>query len=274
MAKKEKLEVKEPVVETTAVATAAKSGSLLPAMEGASPELLARVQEVQDNLESVDNFRLPRIKMTSDGAEILEGEEPVTSLEGVLIHTKKTNVYYDKPFNPTKPEPPRCLSLDGVVPDPKLKDKDGKPQAPIHATCKGCPMAEFGTNSMKSGKACRNLKPLYLLLSDEAILPRQLTVTPSGLKAANQYLLDLTERGLSYRKVKTLVEFYKENPRDTYMKVKFRMAGKLDQARINDVEYLRGTWLPVMNNQSVDQNEFASEGQPQAQKPVNTGGEY
>ena len=100
--------------------------------------------------------------------------------------------------------------MDGVVPDESI-DK------PVSKVCKGCKMAEFGTNQMKSGKACRNLKPMYMLLGDDAIMPRQLTITPTSLKAANQYLLDLTERGFSYRKVKTKVEAFKKNPADTFV---------------------------------------------------------
>ena len=101
-------------------------------------------------------------------------------------------------------------------------------------------------------------------MSDEAILPRQLTITPTGLKAANAYLMELTERGLSYRKVKTKIEFYKDNPRDTYVKARFKMAGKLPENRAKDVDYLRSTWLPIMNNQVVEQDETPAESAPRS----------
>jgi hypothetical protein len=237
----------EPAKE---VAVVAKTGALLPSPEGASPELLERIKEVQDNLESIEQFRLPRAKMTASGIELVEGDAPILEMEGVILHTKKTNVYYDKPYNPSaKAEPPRCYAPDAEIP---------VVENPIHPTCKGCPMAEFGTNSMKSGKACRNLKPMYLLLSDEAIMPRQLTITPASLKAANQYLLDLAERGIAYRKVKTKVQLYKENPKDTYYKIKFSIAKKLDEQQIKNVEYLRNQWRPIMDAQLVDQKEFDS----------------
>lgn len=258
--------------ETKAVAMQTQSGSVLPSLAGASPEILERMREVAENLESIDSFRLPRAKMTAGGIELIEGEAPLTELEGVIVHTRKTNVYYDKPYNPAdKAAPPRCYSLDGNVPVADLKDKEGKPLKPMHATCKGCPMAEFGTNLMKSGKACRNMKPIYLLLSDEAIIPRQLTVTPTALKAANQYLMDLTEQGIAYRKVKTKITLYKENPRDTYFKLKFSKGAKLDGQKLANVEFLRNQWLPRMNAQVVDINEGAEQVQPprDIQKDVN-----
>jgi hypothetical protein len=254
---------KKKETPTTEVAVAApqavevKTASLLPSLAGASPEVIERMQEVQDNLESVESFRLPRTKMTAAGFELIEGEPVVTELEGVLIHTKKTNVYYGKPYNPNDVGPPDCFSLDGNTPDKSI-------EKPVSKTCKGCPMAEFGTNSMKSGKACRNLKPIYLLLSDEAIMPRQLTVAPSSLKAANQYLMDLTERGIAYRKVKTKITAYKENAHDTYMKLKFSMGQKLDEQQVKNVEFLRNQWRPVMDAQIVDHRESAPDAQPAA----------
>lgn len=263
------------VVQPQAVAVQTQSASVLPSLQGASKEVLERMAEVADNLESIDNFRLPRAKMTAGGIELIEGEQPLLELEGVILHTRKTNVYYDKPFNPSdKAAPPRCYSLDGVTPEQGMKDKDGKPVKPVHATCKGCPMAEFGTNAMKSGKACRNMKPIYLLLSDEAIIPRQLTVTPSALKAANQYLMDLTEQGIAYRKVKTKVVLYKENPRDTYYKLKFVKGQKLTPEHLANVEFLRNQWLPRMNAQVIDHNEGTVDSPPRTQVQQPDDGEF
>jgi hypothetical protein len=258
---------KKEVAAKTEVAVQAQNPVALPAQASFSPRLKALMNEVRDNLASLEGFRLPRIKMTSDGAEIIEGEKPADAIEGILLHTKKTNVYYEKPFNPSTIEPPTCFSTDGERPDSSI----ATPQNP---TCKGCKQAEFGTNQMKSGKACRNLKPLYLLLSDEAIMPRQLTITPTALKAANKYLLDLTERGLSYRKVRTRIEFYKENARDTYVRAKFRMLEKLTPEMQADAESLRNFWLPVMNEQSIDQAEFSSEETSAPQAPLETKGEF
>lgn len=233
----------------TEVAPRVVSGTTLPSLAGASPELQERMLEVRDNMESVENFKLPRVKMTGEGFELIEGEPTTMELVGVLIHTRKTNVYYAKPYNPSDVGPPDCFSSDGITPDASI-------EKPVSKQCKGCPMSEFGTNAMKSGKACRNLKPLYLLLSDNAIIPRQLIVTPTSLKAANQYLLDLTERSLSYRKVRTKITAFKENAKSPYVKLKFSMVEKLSEQQVKDVEFLKNQWLPAMNNQVVDQREI------------------
>lgn len=246
----------------------------LQALANASKELQERVAEVKDNLESVENFKLPRVKMTSDGAQLIEGEQPLEMIEGTILLTKKTNSYYDKPYRSGSVEPPRCYSNDGERPVEKLKDKEGKELKPINATCKGCPMAEFGTNAMKSGKACRNLKPIYILLTG-AIIPRQLVITPTGLKAANQYLMNLTEAGLNYRKVKTRISFFRKNPDDKFMCAKFEKAGKHEGQDATDIEALRNFWLPVMQDQVIDQADLDGASEARApQAPVDTKGEF
>lgn len=238
MAKKKDIEVP---AETKAIVVEAPK-------QVASVELQTRLDELKENFESVDTYRLPRAKMTAEGWELIEGEALVKELTGVILHTQKKNVYYAKPFNRNDVQPPDCKSADGVKPDDDVK-------TPVHKTCKGCPMAEFGTNTMKSGKACRNLKPLYMLLSDDSIIPRQVTIAPSSLRAANQYLMDLTERGLLYRRVKTKITAFKKVNDDTFMTLKFSIADKLTVDRQAQIDDLKRYWLPIMEAQTVDQAE-------------------
>lgn len=224
-----------------------KQTAQMPAL--ASEELQERMAAVKDNLESVDTLRLPITKVTSDGFVLSEDAEAVKEITCVIIHTKKTNVYYANAYNPNeKAVAPDCFSLDGNLPDASIE----KPQ---HETCKGCAQAEFGSNSMKSGKACRNLKPIYLLLGD-AIIPRELIVTPTSLKAANGYMMELAERGLAYKRVRTKITAYKENPRDTYAKLKFTFVEKLPEQESANVDFLKAQWLSAMDSQAVDSTPF------------------
>lgn len=221
------------------------------AVTGASPELMERLAAVRDNMESVDTFRIPRVINTADGLQLNEDEEPVPQLEVTLLHTAKRNIYYAKPYNPAEAAPPDCFSNDGKTPDVSVK-------SPMHKTCKGCPMAEFGTNSMKSGKACRNLKLLFVLVGEKSIVPRQITVTPMSLKSADQYLMNLTETGMSYRNVRTVVRTEKKNPKQTYVELRFKLARELSPTEIADAQFLRAQWLPIMDAQAVDQREVDS----------------
>lgn len=257
---KAKQELTKP--ESTVVTV--KTHSVLPSLDNMPPRLAEQFREVKDNLESLETVVLPRAKNTATGFELIEGELPSLELEGVILYTRKQNVYYSKPYNPSADvAPPDCFSQDGVLPDASIE----KPQ---HKTCAGCPMSEYGTNSMQSGKACRNLKPVYMLLGDESIMPRQVIVTPVSLKSANAYLMGLTERGLSYRKVKTLIKLEKGNVKDTYYKMTFKMGAKLSPERVLEIEAMKNFWLPAMNNQMVQQNEVDSS----QSRTVETSNEY
>lgn len=232
------------------VATVEKPAQAVAVKAQASAELMERIAEVKDNLESIENFKVPRIKATPTGLALNE-EDEVTELEGTLIHTKRVNVYYESIFDPSKVEPPTCSSLDGKVPEassPKIQ----------HATCDGCPKAQYGSSPRGKGKACRNIKPVFLLLG-EGIMPRQLNVTPTSLKAANAYLMDLAERGIAYRKVRTLIKFEKKDKKDTYGVLKFAKGRALNASEVADVEFLKNQWLPLLDAQSVDQSELNEE---------------
>lgn len=222
---------------------AAKSASLLPSLRGATPELLAEIQEVKENLASLEVIQIPRMKVSAAGVQVVDGDEPIDSIQGILIHARKANTYYAKAFNKNDAkQPPDCYSLDGIRPEADAKNIQ-------HPTCKGCPKAEFGTNAMQTGKACRNLKPLYLLLDDQSLMPFQLSVTPTSLKAANDYLIGLTARGLSYRKVRTQITAAPKEAGDTYSVLSFKMLERLPEAISDRAEVLRAQWLPIMNAQ-------------------------
>ena len=217
-----------------------------------SQALIERMADMNDNLDSVESITLPKVKMTATGFQLGEDQTPITEIIGVMLHARKVNAYYKDVYDPNKVTPPTCFSSDGITPDSSI-------EKPVSPQCKGCPMAEFGTNIKKSGKACRNLKPIYLLLGDSAFIPRQLSVTPTSIKAANNYLMDLTERGLQFRKVRTKITAFKKNSNDTFMTLKFAMDSKIEAEQSADVDFLRTKWMGAMNNQKVDEREVENE---------------
>lgn len=247
----------------------------VPALAKASDALRARIMEVQENFATVENFKIHRIKMTGEGAQIIAEEKPLKEIEGVIIFAKRTNIYYDKIYRQGTNEPPRCMSLNGIVPVTGRVDKDGKPLPVIHPTCKGCPKAEFGTNLMGSGKACRNLKPIFMLMADDAIIPLQLNVPPTSLKLADTYFTSLAAAGMNFRTVKTLIKFEKKNPGDTYVQMKFSVAGRLTPEQANDAKVIKEIWMGAMSEQTIDHDDFEPvvEKQP-IENDVDLGGEF
>jgi hypothetical protein len=212
-----------------------------------SKALKEKLSEIKDNIDAVDSFRIPKVKPSGSGLEIIEGEKPVTLLKGVLLHVRKLKQFYAKPFKAGDVQRPDCFSTDGRTPDASV-------EKPISKACQGCPKNEFGSNSMQSGKACRDLRPLYFLLTDDAKslppIPRQIVVSPTSLKSVDSYLIGLAERNLNYRKVLTEVTWTKKG--DTYGVLTFRKADNLSPEVIQDAAGLREAWLPVMDSDIVD----------------------
>jgi hypothetical protein len=55
--------------------------------------------------------------------------------------------------------------------------------------------------------------------------------------------------------VKTKIVAFKENAKDTYMKLKFTMGKRLDEQETANVEFLKAQWLPIMDAQVINQAE-------------------
>ncbi len=131
---------------------------------------------------------------------------------------------------------------------------------PVSPSCKGCPKAEYKTSVNGSGKACRNLKPIFFLTSTEAIMPRQLNVTPSSLKAADEYLTNLVDVG-AYWKVRTKIIAFRADADDKYMKLKFEFKGKVEEKDQGNINFLRNNWMPHMAGQMIYEDDVYDTGE-------------
>jgi hypothetical protein len=82
-------------------------------------------------------------------------------LDVVVLVASFQNRYYDKPFDPNKPENPVCFALsltgDDMVPHDDSPDKQSE-------TCSGCPMNEWGSDPKGGrGKACKAARRLAVI---------------------------------------------------------------------------------------------------------------
>ena len=146
---------------------------------------------------NLSEFDLPRIKIPAGGGTAwtvptLEGEAMEPAIEGVIILARDTRAYYAQPFSETGGgQPPDCVSTDGLT----GKSKPG-------GTCMSCPLAVYGSAPDGRGQACKQLKQLFLLRGGQ-LLPEVLTLPPTSLKPAKQYLLKLVSQGVPYYGVVT-----------------------------------------------------------------------
>jgi hypothetical protein len=125
-------------------------------------------------------------------------DSKVSTVEGVIVGTHRCNAWWDKD-NPIDGGRPNCSSLDDIKPlasSPCVQSE----------TCAVCRLNQFGSaieaNGAKGkGKECKNMRRLYLLM-DGKEFPYLISLSPTSIKPAKQYLTQLSNR---HRHVATVV---------------------------------------------------------------------
>lgn len=94
--------------------------------------------------------------------------EPV--LEGVILFNHAANSYWPAGNEYDDNTPPQCQSVDGKV---GYGDPGG--------ICETCINNRFGSDPKGNGKACKNMRMLYLLRNGE-MMPIQLSLPPTSIR--------------------------------------------------------------------------------------------
>lgn len=270
MAKAKNLEVQVEVIPQNAPVVAHQSDDLAGQLTalGASPGLIKRVLKASSNFALMESPKIPRIKALSDGvvfdAADLE-EAPKKDFQGVILYGAKQKAFYEKDFDPAVKQPPDCFSHDGKKPDSSA----AKPQSTL---CKGCKQNQFETAKMGKGKACRDLRRLFFLLSvtpgEESVMPIQFNVTPTSLKNFDDYLSKLVTYGMSIEEVVTKVTGSKKTRDDKYLTFSFQKVSSFNEEKeedkkiITNVKALKTAWLPYMERAEISGEDLEEEGNP------------
>jgi len=147
---------------------------------------------------SLSEYDLPRIKIMS-GAPLwlvpsLEGEETAPRIEGVVVFSRDARIYYQS--TEIGNVPPDCFSSDGIT-------GKGKPGG----RCAECPLARW--DSTDSGaQACKQVKQLFMIRGD-SMFPEVVSLPPTSVKSARQFLVKLTTQGIPYFKALVAIELEK-----------------------------------------------------------------
>jgi len=141
---------------------------------------------------------------------ILVGADPIRG---------SAKVYYMGEYEPDSSDPPDCSSADGVKPDGWIQH----PQAP---TCAQCPHNAWGTAKRGRGKACRDVKRIYVLPPNQLEGDiYQIQVPPSSLKHLSGYVRELKAHNVAPQYVVSKISFVDAE----YPEIKFEFAGFLDE---------------------------------------------
>ncbi len=160
-----------------------KQKFILPNLGDASSDFTA--EDMADDMEGL-SMLLTRAKIPGGGSTQFEiptddpsHPEYTPSLVGVILHNHDTCAYWKPDSDEDDDEEdklPLCFSVDG-------KTGYGTPGG----TCATCGMNAYGTGAKGRGKACKNMRVIYLLRSGE-YMPLQLNLTPTSLKPFKDFL--------------------------------------------------------------------------------------
>lgn len=143
------------------------------------PDIAAGEFDQADIDEDMDGLSMgfQRVKIPGGGVTQFEvpGDDPenpdyVKSLTGVILYNHMANAYWPEGEEYSNDTPPLCRSADG-------KTGYGDPGG----DCASCALNQFGSVESGKGKACKNMRMLYLLQSG-ALLPLQLALPPTSIR--------------------------------------------------------------------------------------------
>jgi hypothetical protein len=138
-------------------------------------------------LKDIERIPYGRITVASGGLnafKVLEpGDENATSASeiiGVILFSHKVNVKWATKFGVKTegPKSPECSSTDGEIGIVALTGECKE--------CATCPYNQFGTDDNARGKACRNMRRLYIMREGD-VFPIILSLPATSLKAFDFY---------------------------------------------------------------------------------------
>lgn len=135
--------------------------------------------------EDMDGMQMSfqRVKIPSGGMLQFElpSDDPDNpdyekNLEGVILFNHSNNAYWAEGNEYDDNTAPLCSSVDG-------KTGIGEPGG----LCASCALNQYGTAPEGNGKACKNMRILYLLRSGD-YMPLQVTLPPTSLRPFKDFI--------------------------------------------------------------------------------------
>lgn len=195
-------------------------------------------EDLADDMEGLQ-MSFQRIKIPSGGNIVFEipTDDPdnpnyVKTVEGVLIHHHDANAYWPEGSEYNENTAPLCSSVDG-------KQGIGEPGG----LCAMCGMNQYGTAPEGRGKACKNMRMLYLLQSGESI-PIQISLPPTSLKPFKTFINQafLLRRRPSYSSVIQIGLRKENNGGNDYSVATFRLIGNFEGEQLAQIRSYTGSF--------------------------------
>lgn len=208
----------------TAVAVTADTSPYLPALIPEPGEMtMAQVIAENTGSEGINRFSLTPIKIPSGGTQAwtvptLLGPEVEKELEGIIVWFTPSRGYWPQAYGEGGGgSPPQCASSDGLI-------GVGNPGG----SCHDCHLNQYETAEKGRGKACKEMRQVFLLLPG-SLLPVRLQCSPASIAPFKNYMLTLANSALAYHRVVSAIALTAERNSDgmVYSKIVPRFVRKL-----------------------------------------------
>lgn len=233
--------------------------------EGLSPEMLAELKDEMEDLDPETGIACRQIKVPSGGgiAYEVQGEDDddtdaMKEIEGVIVFTHRLSGYWPGAFGAAKEAKdkiPVCSSMDGKT---GLNTETGELRE-----CERCPWNEYGTGvdekgNPSRGKACKNMRRLYLLMDGDPNL-YLLTVPPTSIRDVNKQLTKILTGGVPYTGlvVKLKLEKVQNANGVAYSKVAISKSGLLAPDKAAAVMQLRQEVKAQYKDMAITAEDYA-----------------
>lgn len=212
----------------------------------------ANIQEViRDNTGGgeVDRFDLVNVKVPGAGGTTWEiptvsGKPKATQeIEGVVIAMQTNRAFWLEGYDDSGGgTPPDCVSVDGINGN-GITEENGKPGV---SDCAKCPHNSFGTAAKGEGKACKEMRVMFILQPD-GLLPIVVSAPPGSLKNMKTYGLGLASEAMKISHVMTGLGLEKKTSKGNkpYACITPRMLRKLTEDEIKAVSEYSKAFKPA-----------------------------
>ena len=201
---------------------------------------------------------MPAVRSRSPAGEDDDDTDAMKEIEGVIVFTHRLSGYWPGAFGAAKEAKdkiPVCSSMDGKT---GLNTETGELRA-----CEGCPWNEYGTGvdekgNPSRGKACKNMRRLYLLMDGDPNL-YLLTVPPTSIRDVNKQLTKILTGGVPYTGliVKLKLEKAQNANGVSYSKVVISKSGLLSQDKAAAVMQLRQEVKAQYTDMAITADDYA-----------------
>lgn len=175
-------------------------------------------EEIAEDMDGLQ-MSFPRVKIPAGGALQFEipSDDPDNPdyqkyLTGIILYNHDNYAYWPEGSEYDDSATPLCSSVDGKL-------GIGEPGG----ACAACALNRFGTGPEGRGKACKNMRMLYLLRSGE-YMPLQVTLPPTSLTPFREFMNQsfMIRRRATYGSVIQIGLKKASNGKDDYSVATFR----------------------------------------------------